>query len=123
MSLATHDSGRVTILSLDRVLTEASGRELLALLDTTVGPQQHWIFDMASVSYIDSAGLGALIDAYRQITARGGVLKFLHVQPRGRHLLALTGLDDVFESFDSEASAIASFPAFPLEPIASGVAL
>ena len=110
MSLSTHTAGHVTVLSLDRVLTYSSGVELLAELDASSGRGVHWLLDMTAVTYIDSAGLGALIDTYRRIQARGGALKFLHMQPRGRHLLAITGLTDIFESFDSEAAALASFP-------------
>ena len=110
MSFATHTTGRVTVVSLDRVLTYASGVELLEALEATPENRVHWLLDMSAVTYIDSAGLGALIDTYRRIQARGGALKFLHMQPRGRHLLAITGLTDIFESFDSEAAALASFP-------------
>ena len=113
MSFATHTTGRVTVVSLDRVLTYASGVELLEALEATPENRVHWLLDMSAVTYIDSAGLGALIDAYRQIVARGGALKFLHLQPRGLHLLTITGLTGIFESFDSETAAVASFPQDP----------
>lgn len=33
----------------------------------------------------------------------------LHLQPRGVHLLAITGLAGLIQSFDSEPEALASF--------------
>lgn len=44
-----------------------------------------------------------------RIAARGGALKMLHLQPRGVHLLAITGLAGLIQSFDSEPEALASF--------------
>jgi anti-anti-sigma factor len=37
---------------------------------------------MAFVTYIDSAGLGALIEVYNRIQRSGGALRFANLQPR-----------------------------------------
>jgi anti-sigma B factor antagonist len=119
MPLIVHKNRGVTVFTLDATLTYLSGAELIARLDATHDAGVQWLLDMSAVSYIDSAGLGALIHMHQRLAARGGVLKFLHVQPRGRHLLAITGLSGIFESFDTEAAALASFPAAP--PAVEGV--
>ena len=62
---------------------------LLRLADT--GPTL--IVDLNHVTFIDSAGLGALIGAYRQATARGGSLHAVCSRPQTRKLLWLTGVD------------------------------
>jgi anti-anti-sigma factor len=62
---------------------------LLKLADT--GPAL--IVDLNQVTFIDSAGLGALIGAYRQVTARGGSLHAVCSRPQTRKLLWLTGVD------------------------------
>ena len=67
------------------------------------------LLDLAEVSYVDSAGLGELVQAYATTKNRGGVLKMAHVTKRLRDLLVVTKLLTVFETFDSEASALASF--------------
>jgi len=109
MSLTVRTAGHVTILDLEPVLTYASGAELVAHLEAASADRVDWLLNMAGVSYIDSAGLGALLDTYRRIAARGGALKMLHVQPRGLHLLAITGLAGLIQSFDSEPEALSSF--------------
>jgi anti-sigma B factor antagonist len=69
------------------------------------------IIDLGQVSHMDSAGLGELVHAYATTRNKGGSLKLLGLTRRLKDLLAITKLATVFESFDQEAEAIASFPA------------
>ena len=57
---------------------------------------------------MDSAGLGELVQAYATTKSRGGALKLMNVTKRLRDLLVVTKLLTVFETFDDEASALAS---------------
>ena len=67
------------------------------------------IVDMGQVSYINSSGLGILIGGLTTIRNKGGELKLLRLEKRMRELLRITKLDCVFEVFESEEEAIASF--------------
>jgi anti-sigma B factor antagonist len=67
------------------------------------------LLDLGAVSYVDSAGLGELVQAYATTRNRGGALKLVNVTKRLQDLLVVTRLVTVFESFDSEAEGIASF--------------
>ena len=69
------------------------------------------LIDLSGVSYVDSAGLGELVQAYATTKNRGGALKLLNVTKRLRDLLVVTKLLTVFEAFDDEAAALASFGA------------
>ena len=69
------------------------------------------LVDLSGVSYMDSAGLGELVQAYATAKNRGGALKLLNVTKRLRDLLVVTKLLTVFDAFDDEASALASFTA------------
>jgi anti-sigma B factor antagonist len=69
------------------------------------------LIDLSGVSYVDSAGLGELVQAYATAKNRGGALKLLGVTKRLRDLLVVTKLLTVFDTFDSEAEALASFGA------------
>jgi anti-sigma B factor antagonist len=110
MSLTTRAVGPVTIFDLGEVLTHASAEELRSELRRAADGAPHWIVNLEAVDYIDSAGLGAIIDGYAWASRQGGSLKLLHPRPRAQYLLALTGLSNVMESFDSEEAALASFP-------------
>ena len=67
------------------------------------------LVDLSGVSYVDSSGLGELIHAYATTKNRGGSLKLLNVTTRLRDLLVVTKLLTVFDTYDSEAAALAAF--------------
>jgi anti-sigma B factor antagonist len=67
------------------------------------------IVNMARVKYMDSSGLGELISCYTTLQRLSGRIKLLHLSDRLQHLLVITKLTGVFETFDSEPAAVASF--------------
>jgi anti-sigma B factor antagonist len=69
------------------------------------------IANLADVSYVDSAGLGAIVHSYSSVSKEGGKLKLLNASKRIRDLLSITKLLTVFEIYDSEADAVKSFGA------------
>jgi len=69
------------------------------------------VVDLGAVTYMDSAGLGDLIHAYATTTRAGGMLKLLRPNTRLRDLLTITKLVTVFDTYDDERAALASFSA------------
>jgi anti-sigma B factor antagonist len=69
------------------------------------------LVNLGDVTYIDSAGLGELTAAYTSVKNRGGQLKLLNLTRRVRDLMQITKLYTVFDVFDEERQAIASFGA------------
>ncbi len=69
------------------------------------------LLNLGDVSYVDSAGLGEIVQAYGTVTKTGGALKLVNTTKRIKDLLAITKLLTVFETFDSEAEAVTSFSA------------
>jgi anti-sigma B factor antagonist len=67
------------------------------------------IVNMARVKYMDSSGMGELISCYTTLQRVSGRIKLLHLSDRLKYLLVITKLISVFETFDSEPEAIASF--------------
>jgi anti-sigma B factor antagonist len=67
------------------------------------------LLDMGKVSYVDSAGLGQLVQIYATTNHLGGSLKLLNLTKRLKDLLVLTKLLTVFDTYDSEEAAMASF--------------
>jgi anti-sigma B factor antagonist len=70
--------------------------------------ERFFIINLANVSYLDNSGLGQLCLIYTVARNRGGDLKLLRPTERIKKLLHITKLESVFQSFDSEADAIAS---------------
>jgi len=67
------------------------------------------IVNLARVKYMDSSGLGELISCYTALRQVNGHVRLLHLNNRLQYLLAITNLDSVFETFDSEPAAVSSF--------------
>ena len=67
------------------------------------------LLNLGDVSYIDSAGLGEIVQAYATVNKGGGTLKLLNTTKRIKDLLSITKLLTVFECHDNEAEAIKSF--------------
>ncbi len=67
------------------------------------------LLDLSTVTYVDSATIGCLMDLYRQASAAGGVLKLSGVQKRVETMLAMTGAHNFIEILPDEAAAIRSF--------------
>ena len=112
MELEQRIVGNVAIITVTGDITLDKGGDVL-LKDKVQSLHQqahtHLLIDLSGVAYVDSAGLGQLVQAYATTKTRGGELKLLNVTKRLRDLLVVTKLLTVFESFDDEASALASF--------------
>jgi anti-sigma B factor antagonist len=67
------------------------------------------VLDLGGVSYVDSAGLGQLVQIHSTTRSSGGSLRIANVTKKLKDLLVVTKLVTVFDSYDSEAEALASF--------------
>jgi len=67
------------------------------------------LLDLSTVTYVDSATIGCLMDLYRQATAAGGALKLSGVQKRVETMLTMTGAQTFLEIHPDEPSALKSF--------------
>jgi anti-sigma B factor antagonist len=67
------------------------------------------VLNLGEVTYIDSSGIGELVSAFTTVSNSGGNLKLLNLTKRVQDLLQITKLYTVFEVFNDEASAVASF--------------
>ena len=67
------------------------------------------VLNVADVTYIDSAGVGALVASFNSARLQGATLKLANLGSRFREILQLTGLLTIFDTYHSEAAAIQSF--------------
>lgn len=71
--------------------------------------QNKILVNLASVDFMDSSGVGALVKSYTTVTNAGGKFKLLQAGKMIRQTLKSTGLLGIFEVFDDESTAVASF--------------
>ena len=67
------------------------------------------IVDFQNIDYIDSAGLGALVNAYTSCRRRGSRLVLVRVFGKNRELLKITRLLTVFDVYETTLEAERSF--------------
>jgi anti-sigma B factor antagonist len=110
MHIDVRDTGGILTLHPTERITVESEKEFTStvrgLLDTG---RVRLVLDLADVPYMDSIGIGAVVQAFTSARRRGGDLKLLHLRHRNRELLTITRLLTVLETFESEFAAIQSF--------------
>ena len=86
---------------LDRAETEASrlGETFRALLSQGC---ECILVNLAQATYVDSVLLGAIVHGYISAMRVGTTVKLLHASRRVKELLAVTKLDRVLETVESE---------------------
>jgi anti-sigma B factor antagonist len=67
------------------------------------------LLDLAWVKHIDSGGLGELVSSHVTLDEKGGALKLMHMTESVQKLMTITKLLTVFDIYDDEPEALASF--------------
>ena len=111
LKITIRESAEATILDLNGRITLGEGLGDLrdSIREALAGERKHILLNLAEVSYIDSSGLGQLIGSYATVTDRGGQMKLVSLQKKVVDLMQITKLLTVFETYDTEAAALASF--------------
>ncbi len=111
MKLKREDNGEITILRMEGKLMGGPDSDEFrkAIKDLLGTDRKKVLVDMGKVSWVNSTGLGILISGYTTLQNSGGMLKLLHVNKRIDQIFMVTKLNTIFESFDDETRALASF--------------
>ena len=72
------------------------------------------LLDLASVKHIDSGGLGELIASHVTLDKKGGALKLMHITESVHEQMSAAEVLEVFDVYDNESKALASFVREPL---------
>jgi anti-sigma B factor antagonist len=112
MQIAERSVGGVKILDLSGQITLTKGTD--QLLKDKVHSLVHQgdkkiLVNLGGVTMMDSAGLGELVGAYTTVARAGGSMKLVNLTKRLQDLLSITKLLTVFDAYDSEQEALASF--------------
>jgi anti-sigma B factor antagonist len=67
------------------------------------------LVDLAWVKHIDAIGLGELVSSHVTLHEQGGALKLMHLTESVHELMTTTKLLTVFDVYDDEPEALASF--------------
>ena len=67
------------------------------------------LLDLAWVKQIDAGGLGEMVSSHVILEEKGGALKLMHMTESVHDLMKITKLLTVFDVYDDEPEALASF--------------
>lgn len=111
MTLKSRETGDVLILDASGKLTlgEASSAVRDAVRKALADGKRKLILNLADVNYVDSAGIGELVSAFTSVTNQGGEMRLLKVSNKIKDVLQITKLYTVFQVYDDEQAALASF--------------
>jgi anti-sigma B factor antagonist len=111
MKIETRTIGDVRILDCSGKITLGEGTMAVrnTVRDILKNNGKKIILNLAEVNYIDSSGIGELVSTYSTVSNNGGQLKLLNLTKKIQELLAITKLLTVFQVFESEQTALASF--------------
>jgi anti-sigma B factor antagonist len=111
MKIETRTIGEITILDFSGQIT--LGENTKEVRDTVRGILDQGcnkiILNLGGVNYIDSSGVGELVGTFASVTNKGGQLRLVHLTKRIKEMLTITKLLTVFQAFEDEQEAIASF--------------
>jgi anti-sigma B factor antagonist len=88
------------------------GEESSLLRDTVkkvLSENKSIVLNLGDVNYIDSGGLGILVELRTSAQNAGGTIKLTSLTKRVSDLLQITKLLTVFDVYNSEAEAVESF--------------
>jgi len=111
LNIKKRQAGDVTILDLDGEVRIGDSATALrtSIRELVAGGSQKILLNLGGVKYIDSSGIGELIANYTTVGRTGGQLKLLNLTEKVQDLLVITKLLTVFDVYDNEADALASF--------------
>src|ERR1700733_1482151 len=111
MKFTTRQVNGITVLDLSGKITLGEGSVTIrdAVRDVLATGKNQILLGLGDVNYIDSSGIGELVSALTAVKNAGGSLKLLQLTKKVHDLLQITKLYTVFDIYDDETEAIASY--------------
>jgi anti-sigma B factor antagonist len=110
VDLDIKESGAVCVLKLKgRLISgEAVAQFENAFQKTLASGHLFLVLDLEALPYIDSSGIGSLVNALRQANKIGGTVKLVNPAPFVAKTLKMVGILSLFGVYQSEDEAVAS---------------
>ena len=100
---------KASVLPLEGEIDLHVAPQVSASLATLIADQPpQLVVDLSKVSYIDSSGIAALIEAMQNVGRYGGKFALSGLQKSVRPIFEIARLDQVFRIFPDTASALAA---------------
>jgi anti-anti-sigma factor len=110
MQITVDRSGDVSIVRVQesRLTYPALASFFAAVRELVEGGARKLLIDLSSVSYVDSASIGCLMDVHRLLHEADGELRLAGLQPRVETMISMTGVHKIVAIHREEAEALAA---------------
>lgn len=110
MRITTYEKNGISIFRLNGDVDITTSPELKKTLDRAITDVKNKvILNLKDVGYVDSSGLATLVEIFKNLRARKGVLKLTDLSDKVRGLFEITKLDKLFDIKKTEEEAVNSF--------------
>ena len=111
LNVSKREVDQVQVVALDGriVLGEESNVLRKTVNDLLAQGQKRIVLNLDNVTFMDSAGLGALVAAHHSVKKQGASLRLAHVGMKVKQVLQITKLLNAFEVYPNELDAVKSF--------------
>jgi anti-sigma B factor antagonist len=111
MKMVEEEKGSVVVIRMNGKLLGGSEAETFQkqMKDYVTQGRNNILIDLSKVSWVNSSGLGMLIAAYHTVKSAGGTFKLTGVNQRIEQIFMVTKLHTIFDTYEEEAAALASF--------------
>jgi len=103
----------VTILDIQGRIIGSDSLELKRIIDKTIASkfegEAKLLLNMDKVPMMDASGLGVVLAAYTSVRRKKGRVALLNLGKSTRQLIIMAKLMTIFETYDNEDDAVASF--------------
>ena len=127
LSLETREVGQVTIVRCNgRIVSGDESESLRTHVAWLLRDRKAIVLHLGEVVFVDSSGLGTIVRSLTSVRQKGGDLKLCNVPEHTRKVLGMTNLSTLFDTHESEESAVSAFyrrAATPVQTTRSGVSL
>lgn len=108
MTMDTRDVDGVHIVQLEgqiRISTQNEFKDILDKISADFGARTV-LLEMSGITYMNSAGIGIIVDSFKKFRERAGRLAMCNLSPDIFSLFEVTKLNRFIEIFENEAAAL-----------------
>lgn len=109
VDIQVEDLKRVELVRISGRIDSSNAAEFDRVLKEVASRKQNVVLEMSGVDYISSAGLRAMVALLRECKKQKGDVVLAKPSERVVEVLALAGLDTLFQVQSSETAAVGSF--------------
>jgi anti-sigma B factor antagonist len=107
LDVETSIRGETTVLTLrGEIDVYTAPRLRQAIVDIVDGGAQRLVVDMEKVDFLDSTGLGVMVEGLKRMKGRDGTLSVVATQDKIVKIFDITGLNKSFDIFHSVDEAV-----------------